>query len=48
MISQRLLITCALWPAVVAAEEPREIPLWPGGAPGFEDRRGEVPIAKDY
>jgi hypothetical protein len=33
---------------LLAAEEPREIPLWPNGAPGFEDRRNEPPLAKDY
>jgi acetyl esterase/lipase len=49
MISQRILVVLALWPAAVAiAEEPQEIPLWPGGAPGFENRRDEAPIAKDY
>ncbi len=25
-----------------------EIPLWPGGAPGFESRKGEAVEAKDY
>ena len=30
------------------ADEPREIPLWPGGAPGFEARRDEPTVAKDY
>jgi acetyl esterase/lipase len=33
---------------VVAADEPVEIPLWPNGAPGFEDRKDEKPEAKDY
>jgi acetyl esterase/lipase len=38
-----------LWStALLGAEEPREIPLWPNGAPGFEDRRDEPPLAKDY
>ena len=32
----------------VAQEPPREIPLWPNGAPGFESRRNEQPTAKDY
>jgi acetyl esterase/lipase len=32
---------------MVAAAEP-EIPLWPGGAPGFEGRRSEVELAQDY
>lgn len=49
MLSRKILFVLALWPAVVAiAEEPQEIPLWPGGAPGFENRREEAPIAKDY
>ncbi|HYL98280.1 MAG TPA: alpha/beta hydrolase, partial [Blastocatellia bacterium] len=25
-----------------------QIPLWPNGAPGFEDRRNQPEIAKDY
>ena len=33
---------------VFAAEEPQVIPLWPNGAPGFEDRRNEPEQAKDY
>jgi len=31
-----------------AADEPQAIPLWPNGAPGFEDRRNEPEQAKDY
>jgi acetyl esterase/lipase len=30
------------------ADEPKETPLWPGGAPGFESRRDEPTTAKDY
>src|SRR5438876_434143 len=30
------------------AEEPQVIPLWEKGAPGFEDRRNEPELAKDY
>ena len=33
---------------MLAAEPPDEIPLWPNGAPGFEDRRNEPALAKDY
>src|SRR6266496_3731846 len=33
---------------VLAADEPSVIPLWPNGAPGFEDRRNEPEQAKDY
>jgi acetyl esterase/lipase len=34
--------------AALAQPSPREIPLWPNGAPGFESRRNEPPVAKDY
>ncbi len=44
-----------LWPLagiaiapVMAQEQPQQIPLWPNGAPGFESRRNEPEIAKDY
>jgi len=39
-----LLLPAALW----AQTEPYVIPLWPNGAPGFEDRRNEPEQAKDY
>ena len=32
----------------LAADEPPQIPLWPNGAPGFESRRDEPELAKDY
>jgi acetyl esterase/lipase len=32
----------------VAAAGAQEIPLWAGGAPGFEARRNEPTVAKDY
>ncbi len=32
----------------VRAQEPPVIPLWEKGAPGFEDRRNEPELAKDY
>ena len=32
----------------IRADEPQVIPLWPNGAPGFEDRRNEPEQAKDY
>jgi acetyl esterase/lipase len=32
----------------LAAEGPHVVPLWPNGAPGFEGRRGEAELAKDY
>ena len=34
--------------ASVVAGDPAEVPLWPSGAPGFEARRVEAQIAKDY
>jgi acetyl esterase/lipase len=30
------------------AAEPQVVPLWTNGAPGFEDRRNEPELAKDY
>jgi acetyl esterase/lipase len=39
-----LLLPAALW----AQTEPTVIPLWPKGAPGFENRRNEPEQAKDY
>ena len=33
---------------VLAQTTPPEIPLWPKGAPGFEDRRNEPEQAEDY
>jgi len=39
-----LLLPAALW----AQNEPTVIPLWPNGAPGFENRRNEPEQAKDY
>jgi acetyl esterase/lipase len=44
-------VLCALLffqAAVVVADEPQVVPLWPNGAPGFESRRDEPQIAKDY
>ncbi|WP_394333809.1 alpha/beta hydrolase, partial [Spirosoma endophyticum] len=32
----------------MAQTTPPEIPLWPKGAPGFEDRRNEPEQAEDY
>jgi acetyl esterase/lipase len=42
-----------LWPLIGIAITPllaqeQQIPLWPNGAPGFESRRNEPEIAKDY
>ncbi len=51
MITPRLLVVAfsfALLTAPARADEPSVVPLWPGGAPGFEARRGEPETAKDY
>ena len=37
-----------LLPIGALAQAPREIPLWENGAPGFESRKNEAPVAKDY
>jgi acetyl esterase/lipase len=34
--------------ANVSAAEPEEIPLWKDGAPGFENRKAEPTVAKDW
>src|SRR6185437_1598280 len=44
LITCLLLLPAALW----AQTEPTVIPLWPNGAPGFENRRNEPERAKDY
>lgn len=44
-----LLLACLLVPlALHAAEGPTVIPLWEKGAPGFESRKDEPELAKDY
>src|SRR5580704_9890982 len=43
----RSLVFLTVVPAL-AQDQPRVIPLWPNGAPGFESRRNEPEIAKDY
>lgn len=49
MTFRSILIVFALWSApILGAEEPREIALWPNGAPGFESRKDDPPLAKDY
>lgn len=37
-----------LFPVLGVAQNPQEVPLWPGGAPGFENRRNEPTVAKDW
>ena len=49
MKRSKLLTALLLLPLIAsAADEPRQIPLWPNGAPGFEDRRNEPERAQDY
>jgi acetyl esterase/lipase len=43
-----LLLIGAVSITVLAQDAPQEIPLWPNGAPGFENRRNEPQLAKDY
>jgi acetyl esterase/lipase len=51
-IQSLLIIAClvaSLTPVTVfAQEQPQQIPLWPNGAPGYENRRNEPEEAKDY
>lgn len=51
MTKSRLLLTLfatAGFLSALAQSTPTVIPLWPKGAPGFEDRRSEPEQAKDY
>jgi acetyl esterase/lipase len=48
MIIPKVLLVWLLPLAVLAADEPKVIPLWANGAPGFEQRRNEPEQAKDY
>lgn len=42
-------LAAILLPAVILrAAEPQVVPLWPNGAPGFENRRDEPEQARDY
>jgi len=43
-----LLVSLLAPLSLFAAEIPKEIPLWPNGAPGFEDRRNEPEQARGY
>lgn len=44
----KTLILLVLPVALQAQTTPQAIPLWPNGAPGFENRRNEPEQAKDY
>jgi acetyl esterase/lipase len=47
---QTVSIVTAVFAAVwfLRADEPQVVPLWPDGAPGFENLRNEPELAKDY
>ena len=47
-LTKALFIVLLLPAALFAQTAPRVIPLWPNGAPGFENRRNEPERAKDY
>src|SRR4029079_16318355 len=45
LILNALFASLLLLPAVLRAEDsPKEFPLWPNGAPGFEDRKDEKEV----
>ncbi len=45
----KLILCILLLPAALMAQtQLTVIPLWPKGAPGFENRRNEPEQAKDY
>jgi len=50
-MNMRFAVCCLTWAvsaAALAQSAPEAIPLWPNGAPGFESRRNEPEVAKDY
>jgi acetyl esterase/lipase len=44
----KISIFLLLAPAMLFAQQQQVIPLWPNGAPGFESRKNEPELAKDY
>jgi acetyl esterase/lipase len=48
MTVPKFLLAWLLPATLLAADEPKVIPLWANGAPGFESRRDEPELAKDY
>ena len=48
MTIPKFLLAWLLPVTLLAADEPKVIPLWEDGAPGFEQRRNEPEEAKDY
>jgi acetyl esterase/lipase len=47
-ISFLICLTASPALQAIAQQQNPEIPLWPNGAPGFESRRDEPQLAKDY
>jgi acetyl esterase/lipase len=43
-----MFATCLLPLSAAAQSAPPRVPLWPNGAPGFEGRRAEPELARDY
>jgi len=43
-----LVISVFAGTVVLCAGQPQVVPLWPNGAPGFENRRNEPELARDY
>ncbi len=41
-------LVCVLAGSILGADDAPVISLWPNGAPGFESRRNEAELAKDY
>jgi acetyl esterase/lipase len=48
MIAPKVLLAWLVPLTLLAADEPKVIPLWANGAPGFEERRNEPEQARDY
>lgn len=49
MTALRFVLVSLILPlGLSGADEPQVIPLWPNGAPGFENRRDEPEQARDY
>jgi acetyl esterase/lipase len=49
MIIRRFVFVISILPVLAFAQKaPEEIPLWVNGAPGFESRRNEPSVAKDW
>src|SRR5882724_3863451 len=48
MTVPKFLLAWLLPATLLAADGPKVIPLWANGAPGFESRRDEPELAKDY